>query len=260
MDLINFSCHTSDYREGEHFTSAHSFGMVISGIMELNDGEKKKQFKKGDLYSARKNHLLKFVKHPPANGEFKSISIYFDEELLRDFSIEYGCIAENKQNQPAYISFPNDKLLTAFIDSLLRYEDALKEKSDIQLIRIKQKEALLLLLHYDASLKDSLFDFSDPHKIDLEAFMNKNFHFNVHLDKFAYLTGRSMAAFKRDFQKIFNDSPRHWLQQKRLQEAHYLLSQKGKIATDIYLDLGFENLSHFSYAFKKMYGYNPSSL
>jgi AraC-like DNA-binding protein len=109
-------------------------------------------------------------------------------------------------------------------------------------------------------LKDILFDFSDPYKIDLEAFMNKNFHFNVTLDRFAYLTGRSLATFKRDFQKTFNTSPRNWLQQRRLQEAYYLITEKGKTTSDIYLDLGFENLSHFSFAFKKQFGYAPTEL
>jgi len=74
---INYSCHFSEFREGEQFVQGHSLGMVISGIMELNDGQKKVQFKKGELYSARKNHLLKFVKYPPDQGEFKSLSIFF---------------------------------------------------------------------------------------------------------------------------------------------------------------------------------------
>jgi len=259
-NLINYSCHSSDYREGEQFVSYHSLGIVLSGIMELNDGHKKKQFKKGDLYSSRKNHLLKFVKHPPLNDDFKSLSIYFDEDVLRGFSREYGYISETKQKSSAYISFQPNKALTSFMQSLLDYADILNNKSDVQLVRLKQKEALLLLLKYDISLKDILFDFNEPHKIDLEVFMNKNFHFNVNIDRFAHLSGRSLATFKRDFQKTFNTSPRNWLQQKRLQEAHYLLTEKGKTTSDIYLDLGFENLSHFSFAFKKLFGYPPSSL
>ncbi len=97
-------------------------------------------------------------------------------------------------------------------------------------------------------------------KIDLEAFMNRNFHFNVELKRFAYLTGRSLATFKRDFEKIFHVSPSRWLLQKRLQEAHHLILDKGAAASDIYLDLGFEDLSHFSFAFKKMYGVSPSKV
>jgi AraC-like DNA-binding protein len=48
--------------------------------------------------------------------------------------------------------------------------------------------------------------------------------------------------------------------QKRLQEAHFLIDEKHKKPSEIYLDLGFEDLSHFSYAFKKLFGLTPTEL
>ncbi|MCT2407410.1 helix-turn-helix domain-containing protein [Chryseobacterium antibioticum] len=68
-----------------------------------------------------------------------------------------------------------------------------------------------------------------------------------------------MIETLRYFEKIFSTAPRKWLLEKRLQEAHCLL-EKGKKATDIYLDLGFEDFFHFSFAFKKQYGLPPSRL
>jgi len=59
------------------------------------------------------------------------------------------------------------------------------------------------------------------------------------------MTGRSLSAFKRDFKAIFNETPGRWLIQKRLQEAYFLIDKKNKKASEIYLDLGFEDLSHF---------------
>lgn len=90
--------------------------------------------------------------------------------------------------------------------------------------------------------------------------MNKNFHFNVQLKRFAYLIGRSLATFMRDFEKIFHVSPSRWLLQKRLGEAYYQIKEQGKPASEVYLELGFEDLSHFSYAFKKQYGTPPSGI
>jgi len=118
----------------------------------------------------------------------------------------------------------------------------------------------MILLKANGELKIVLFDFSEPGKIDLEAFMNKNFHFIVELKRFAYLTGRSLATFKRDFEKTFHLSPSRWLQQRRLQEAHYLIKERDATPSDVYLNVGFEDLSHFSFAFKKQYGIAPSKI
>jgi AraC-like DNA-binding protein len=101
-------------------------------------------------------------------------------------------------------------------------------------------------------------DFSEPHKIDLEKFMISNYHFNVPVEKFAQLTGRSLAGFKRDFQKVFDMAPRQWLQEKRLMEARYLIEKKNQKPSAIYLDLGFESLSHFSHSFKRKFGKTPT--
>lgn len=90
--------------------------------------------------------------------------------------------------------------------------------------------------------------------------MNRNYQFNVSLSRFAYLTGRSLSAFKRDFKAIFNDMPNRWLVSRRLDEAYFLLSQRAKRPSDIYLDLSFETLSHFSYAFKHRFGLTPTDL
>ncbi len=248
---INYSCHIAQFREGEQFAQKHSLGMVISGTMQLNDGEKSLTNKVSDLWLTNRNHLLKFVKYPPANGEYKSLSIYFDEFFLQDFSKEYGYKAEESCMSTAFTAIKDSPSLQSFMQSLLVYENVLKDKSAASIIQLKLKEALLLLLQHNPGLKNVLFDFSKPYRIDLESFMQKNFHFNVQLERFAYLTGRSLSTFKRDFERIFHQTPSRWLQQRRLKEAYDLITKKGKKASDIYLDLGFEDLSHFSYAFKK---------
>jgi AraC-like DNA-binding protein len=78
--------------------------------------------------------------------------------------------------------------------------------------------------------------------------------------EFSYLTGRSIATFNRDFRKAFRFPPQKWLTVKRLEHAHYLLSEKKQKPVDVYYEAGFENLSHFSFAFKKHFGYAPTAL
>ncbi|WP_348970677.1 helix-turn-helix transcriptional regulator [Chondrinema litorale] len=72
---------------------------------------------------------------------------------------------------------------------------------------VKREELLLILLQNQPELTAILFDYGMPQKVDLEEFMNRNYKFNVSIDRFAYLIGRSLSAFKRDFKQIFNDTP-----------------------------------------------------
>lgn len=259
LQQIHYSCYLARTSEGEQFIPEHVLSYQIAGTLIIRDGDKQYISNEGDFKLSRRNHLVKFVKQPPANGEFKSISIYLDQQTLRDFSMEYGYKADKRIEGDPVLNLKPDALYKSYVSSLLPYNDPEKPISN-QLQSLKLQEAILILLQANPELKNVLFDFSDPGKIDLEAFMNKNFHFNVGLNRFAYLTGRSLATFKRDFEKIFHITPGRWLLKRRLQEAFYLIKDRGQAASSVYLELGFEDLSHFSFAFKKTYGIAPSKI
>lgn len=255
---IAYSCYVTRSREGEQFIPEFVFSYQVAGSMTMTDGNKEYFFRPGSFRFSRRNNLIKFNKMPPPEGgEFRSLSVHFDQPFLRNFSMEAGYRSDRHINGDAVLELEANPLYKNYFDSLLPYMQ-LNGIEDADLLGLKLREAAMLLLKINPELKDILFDFSEPGKIDLEAFMNKNFHFNVDLNRFAYLTGRSLATFKRDFEKLFHNTPSRWLQQRRLQEAHYLIKEKGKTASDIYLDLGFEDLSHFSFAFKKQYGMAPT--
>ncbi len=254
---IVYSCYHSRSREGEHFISEHAFSYQIAGCLTVNDGSKEYIFREGDFRFSRRNRLAKFVKQPPEGAEFRSISIFLDQDTLRNFSMEYGYRSTASCNSDAVIDIKPDPLYKSYMDSLMPYLQAQGPEYEA-LLSLKLKEAILILLKANPELKDLLFDFSEPGKIDLEAFMQQHYHFNVDLQRFAYLTGRSLATFKRDFEKIFHTSPNRWLQRKRLEQAYYLIKEKHRKPSDVYLELGFEDLSHFSFSFKKTFGVSPS--
>jgi AraC-like DNA-binding protein len=256
---ILYSCYVSRSREGEQFIREHVFSYHIAGSLTMNDGHRDYNFKEGNFRFCHKNRLVKFSKQPPEAGEYKSVTVYLDQETLRNFSMEYGYKSAVQHSGNTILPLAPDPLYKGYWDSLQPY-DQIQQRMNESLLSLKLKEAILILLHTKPELKDVLFDFSEPDKIDLESFMNQNYHFNVELKRFAYLTGRSLTTFKRDFERIFHSTPSRWLQQRRLQEAHYLIKEKGKAPSDVYLDVGFEDLSHFSFAFKKTYGIAPSRI
>jgi len=258
LTRILYSCYTTKSREGEQFISEHIFNYQISGTLHINDGNQSHVFHEGDFHFCKRNHLVKFTRQSPENGEFRSISVRLDQQTLRDFSIEYSYDGVKKHDSEIIQSLKPDPLYKSFMDSLVPYQ--LKQPENEKLLSLKSREAILILLQTNPELAGTLFDFTEPCKIDLEAFMNKNFHFNVEMKRFAYLTGRSLATFKRDFEKLYQIPPSRWLQQRRLQEAYHLIKEKGKTVSDVYLEVGFEDLSHFSFAFKKKYGMAPSKI
>jgi len=93
-----------------------------------------------------------------------------------------------------------------------------------------------LLLEIPPDLQSFLFDFSDPHKQDLEEFMLKNFHYNAPIEQFAKLSGRSLTSFKREFSDIFKTSPGTWLKDKRLSEAYYQVKPIPQPENNLYFE------------------------
>lgn len=255
---IVYSCYTEVSRAGEQFIEEHGLSYVVSGGMEAFDGEKTHRFNAGDIVLYKKNTLAKFVKHPAEDKPFESVSILLDKDILWAYNEARGNYqADTKKEGSPFYPIQPDKLSVNYFKSL---HVIFEEKIPEELVTLKKQEAIMLLLRNDPSLKDVLFDFSMPGKIDLEAFMNQNYKFNVSLPRLAYLTGRSLASFKRDFEKIYHMSPNRWMQNKRLHEAHFLLSEKKMKPIDVFSDVGFETLSHFSYAFKQQFGINPSAI
>lgn len=213
----------------------------------------------GETILFYRNMLAKFIKQPSATAEFKSVSILFSQDFLQKF---YSLNQPNENAKPKWETRRIEKhpLLISLFDSILPYYELHGDILPQHLSEIKLQEAITILRSIDISTDSILANFAEQGKIDLADFMQKSFSFNIPLERFAYLTGRSLATFKRDFQKTFNSSPQKWLLETRLKQAHYFIAEKNKKPSDVYLEVGFENLSHFSRSFKQYFGYTPSTI
>lgn len=232
--------------------------LQVSGQFTLETSGQKISIVGGEMLLIGKNQLGQITKVPLPGQHYETIVISLQEDLLRKIALEEKIEIGQKYNGPPNIHIPANDFLQGYFQSIVPYVRNPVETLTTGMGILKVREAVKLLLHTMPSLSNFLFDFSEPYKIDLEEFMLSNFHYNLPIEKFAQLTGRSLAGFKRDFQKIFGMAPRQWLQEKRLTEARHLIETKNKKPSAIYLDLGFESLSHFSHAFRKKFGKAPS--
>ena len=242
----------------EQFVPDHLFLYIGAGELRVYDGSERLTLQAGDYYLVRKNRLVRYDL-ASAGTDCEMTFVCFEEHFLRSFQARHHLAAKKARPSATFVPLSQQEVIPAFMRSLPPYQNA-AGKLDAVFAEVKYEELLLILLQQQPELADILFDYGVPGKINLEEFMQRNFTFNVSLARFAFLTGRSLSAFKRDFHAIFNQTPSRWLVHKRLQEAYFLLTQQHQKPSAIYFDLGFQDLSHFSFAFKNRFGLAPSEL
>ena len=258
--VLFYSYFATARKEKVGFLSHNTLVLQVSGHFKLETAVQTISMTGGEMLLIGKNQLGQITKTPLPGEHYETIVISLQDDLLRQIALEDRIEVTDKYIGPRNILIPSNDYLKSYFQSVVPYVRNPSDTLTIDMGLLKVREAVKLLLHAMPRLRNILFDFSEPHKIDLEKFMVSHFHYNIPVKEFAELTGRSLAGFKRDFQKTFGMAPRQWLQETRLTEARNLIENKNKKPSAIYLDLGFESLSHFSSSFKKKFGKAPTEL
>jgi AraC-like DNA-binding protein len=257
---ILYSHSDQKIRSTEHYFPEHALGIMLSGESQYFTNEGTFVMSQGAICLMRRHQLFKKLKNLGPNGEpIALISLFLDQESLHQYATENNIVKQTTYKGEPMVNLSENVFLKGFFDSLVPYINYPKKLTE-NVAALKTREAIELLLQADDLFQGFLFDFQEPYKIDLEAYMNRNFQYNIPLISFAKLTGRSLSTFKRDFTRLFETTPEKWLQHKRLEQAYYLIAQKHLRPSEVYLEVGFENLSHFSTAFNRKFGVNASAL
>lgn len=253
---VFISCKKEKHYSRELILPQPALVRVMSGEVRIASADRVFNFYAGDTMLIPRNQLGRMSKLPLDGQPCIAVSVIFRKDIVRNYYTNLPLV-----NTPVYtpglMTFEDHPLLESLFNSLTPYfklADALP--ADIAAFKIE--EAIRVLRAIDKNVDHLLGQFEEPGKLDLVDFMEKNYMFNLSLEKFGYLTGRSLTTYKKDFQKSFKVTPGKWLTQKRLELAHYQIFEKNRKPAEVYLDVGFENLSHFSFAFKKQFGYNPT--
>lgn len=239
------------------YFASNALYYVESGSAVLKSEKNEINIKKGEIAIIRQHSRLDIQKRKDKNGaDFKSIIFYLFPDFVREFARQTKdqttAIAAN------IIHLGKQQSLKEFSESLLPlFENKQLKHSDI---KEKTFSALLFLTLHNEQLLCFLTTHSKPIKIDLYEFMIHIEVNNYSVEELAKLTGRSLSAFKRDFYEVFETTPHKWLLQRKMDYAEELLKGKKMKSSDFYFMLGFNELSHFSSAFKKVKGIAPSQL
>lgn len=255
---IKLSCYEDRFFKSELMFDCHMLVWFISGETKIVQAEGTYLFKAGDIFLIPRNQLATIINYPKDGLPHKTVVMHLTASRLKNFYADLNVKTSLPVVQKIH-RFNNHPLLESCLASLIPYFD-LTDPFPENIASLKITEAISILRATDKTVDGILANFDEPGKIDLVGFMEKNFMFNMPMEKFGYLTGRSLTTFKRDFKKVFDTTPQKWLTQKRLELAHYQVAEKNMKPIDVCYEVGFENLSHFSYAFKKYFGYAPTAL
>jgi len=81
----------------------------------------------------------------------------------------------------------------------------------------------------------------------------------ITVDDLAAAAGLSRAHFSRMFTRTFGESPRSYLQSRRLERAAALLRYTDRSVADICVMVGLQSVGSFTTSFARVYGQPPAS-
>lgn len=240
------------------FLTEHTLLFVINGVKLLHFAEHTLSITSNSVFLLKKG-IYVMAEYIEEGLNFEAVMIFLPERILRSF-IKPDQPKAKETSEPWVVlpanNFVQDfkaQFRTYFNHRLFDYK---------QLIELKQREILTLLSltgfqpEMDAFIHAAVS--KDPK--DLRSVIEENILQPVTISELAKLCNRSLAAFKRDFKKEYNSSPRLYINMQRLKYAHMLLQNTSKPVTEIARECSFESASYFVRAFKRQYGVTPQAI
>lgn len=91
-------------------------------------------------------------------------------------------------------------------------------------------------------------------------FIDCNYTQEIKIEKIAQFVGLSEFHFYRLFKSLHSCTPHQYIVNKRLEQSRIMLSKREGSALEIATICGFYDVSAFSNAFKKHFGYSPTKI
>lgn len=131
-------------------------------------------------------------------------------------------------------------------------------------LELKIAELLMLQLeqfHLFASEQKEkpLLSICDQKKLDkAKEILDKNFHNPPTIKELSSAVGLNESKLKAAFKSSFNSTIHAYTLKLRMETAYRLITESENQIKETAMAVGYQNASHFSAAFKKFFGFNPS--
>ncbi len=244
----------SEMKARESYVSQPALSIVLQGEQIIRGADGSKIRLKAGQMSLMQKGIYTISDLIPTGETYESLVVFFDEDNVQKiFPSTLSSIS------PIHFATVNCPMtIPIFIESLLASFKILG-RMDAILGEAKITE-LLCLLKASKYASDFTKVFSSPQeniRRNLIDFMENHFDKALRVEDYAYLTGRSLTTFRRDFKEKYQQTPQTWLKTKRMHLAKTLLDKKEISVTNTAYEVGYQNVSHFIKSFKNEFGLSP---
>lgn len=154
----------------------------------------------------------------------------------------------------------NNEQIVKTVNRLLHLSIHEEQPTKEALLNLTMRETLVRLMQTQAGalIRKRWYQLENTNPMaHVVAYMKTHISGKINMNDLAAKAGMSRAAFFKKFKELFGISPCKMLLQLRIDHARQLLRQRDINVTEAAYASGFENLSHFTRAFKQAVGVTP---
>ncbi|SHH74784.1 transcriptional regulator, AraC family [Chryseobacterium oranimense] len=153
----------------------------------------------------------------------------------------------------------NDFLIHKYIEGLLFYfENPALVNDEILILKLKEIILLLSQTQEAETIQAILSQLFSPTSYTFKQIIEAHLFSPVSIEELAQKTNLSVSSFKREFKKLYDNSPASYLKTKRLERAAELLLISGERISNIAFECGFNDLANFTKSFHDKYNTSPT--
>jgi AraC-like DNA-binding protein len=129
-----------------------------------------------------------------------------------------------------------------------------------EILILKLKEIILLLSQTSnaEAIQIILSQLFSPTTYTFKQIIEAHLFSQLTIEELAQHNNLSVSSFKREFAKLYNDTPANYIKTKKLEKAAELLSVSNKRISDIAFECGFNDLANFTRSFSEKYNISPT--
>ena len=262
-------CHGSPYAKHNQlntsygkqvgFLTEHTLFFILEGRKHLHFEDKTVTISAPDLLFLKKGVYV-ISESMPAKGQFEALMLFVHERFLQGLlSLVQDQQPSNRFGDP-YCIVSSNVLLQSFSSGYLHYfKSSFPTREAVLQTKLYELFLLLMATPQKMEIISIIRSILGKRPVDIEYLVRQHLFKPLTLQDFAALSNRSLASFKRDFEKIYCCSPRAWINRQRLSHASGLLRNTTKNVSEIAYECGFESVSHFIKLYKREYNMTPAS-